>query len=99
VPVKPKVRRVLDPADVEVGLTGSASSPRTGNRRRLSRALDLRAMTVTVRHRPTGIVLQGDIPEEHYSKDEMRKLKEAVVERLMRELEQAVARHLRVPGR
>jgi hypothetical protein len=28
----------------------------------------------------------------------MRKLKDAVVERLMRELEQAVARHLRVPG-
>jgi histone H3/H4 len=37
-------------------------------------------------------------PKGHYSKDEMRKLKDAVVERLMRELEQAVARHLRVPG-
>jgi hypothetical protein len=31
--------------------------------------------------------------------DEMRKLKNAALERLMSELEQAVAKHLRVPGR
>jgi hypothetical protein len=90
---------VLDPADVEVGFTGAASSPRSGHRRRLSRALDLRAMTITVRHRPTGIVLRGDIPEGHYSKNEMRKLREALVERLMRELGLVVARQLRASGR
>jgi len=56
-------------------------------------------MAVTVRHRPTGIVLRGEIPEGHYSKDEMRKLKDAMIERLKRELERAVAKHLRVPGR
>jgi hypothetical protein len=56
-------------------------------------------MAVTVRHRDTGVALQGVIPEGHYSKDEMRKLKVATIEQLMRELEQAVARHLRVPGR
>jgi hypothetical protein len=54
--MNPKVRPVIDPADVAVGFTGSASSPRGGNRLRLSRALDVRAMTITVRHLPTGIV-------------------------------------------
>ena len=97
--MKAKTRPVIEPADIEVGWTASASSPRSGNRRRLSRALDSRAMTITVRHRPTGIVLRGEIPEGHYSRNEMRKLKDAVTERLMRALEQAVARHLRVPGR
>ena len=56
-------------------------------------------MAITVRHRPTGITLRGEIPEGHYSRGEMRKLKDALVERLMRELEEAVARRLRVPGR
>jgi hypothetical protein len=56
-------------------------------------------MAITVRHRPTGVALQGIIPEGHYAKDEMRKLKEAAIEELMRELEKAVARHLRAPGR
>jgi hypothetical protein len=51
-----------------------------------------------VRHRRRGIILRGDIAEGHYSCDEMRKLKDALVERLMRELQQAVARHLRAPG-
>lgn len=97
--MNPKARPVLDPSDVEVGFAGSASSPRGGHRRRLSRALDQRAMTVTLRHRPTGIVLLGEIPEWHYSRDEMRRLKDGVIERLMRELEKAVARHPRVPGR
>jgi hypothetical protein len=96
---KPNARPVMDPADVGVFTMGSASSPRTGNRRRLSRALDSRSMAITVTHGPTGIVLRGEIPEGHHSKDEMRKLKDVVVERLMRELEQAVARHLRAPGR
>jgi hypothetical protein len=49
--------------------------------------LDLRAVAITVTHRPTGIVLRGEVPEGHYSRDEMRKLKDAVVERLMRDLE------------
>lgn len=56
-------------------------------------------MAITVRHRPTGIVLQGAIPEGHYSKAEMQKLKDALLERLMREMETAVARHLRLAGR
>jgi len=56
-------------------------------------------MAVTVRHRPTGVAIQGFIPEGHYSKDEMRKLKEALIAELMRELGQAVARHLRLAGR
>jgi hypothetical protein len=97
--VKPKTTPVLDPSDVEVTSSGSASSLRTGNRRRLSRALDLRAVVIRVRHRPTGIPIRGEVPEGHYSRDEMRQLKDAVVEQLMRELEQAVARQLRVPGR
>ena len=97
--MKPKTTPVINPADVEITSSGSASSPRGGHGRRLSRALDLRAMVITVTHRPTGIVLRGEVPEGHYSKDEMRKLKDAVVERLMHKLEQAVAKHLRVPGR
>lgn len=56
-------------------------------------------MAVTVRHRPTGIAFQGIIPEGHYTKGEMRKLKEEAVEELMLALEPAVARHLRAPGR
>jgi len=94
-----KASPVITPSDVDVAFSGSASSPRGGHRRRLSRALDLRAMAVTVRHRPTGVAIQGFIPEGHYSKDEMRKLKEALIAELMRELGQAVARHLRLAGR
>lgn len=97
--MKRSPRASVDPADVTVAFTSSASSPRGGQRRRLSRALDLRAMAVTVHHRPTGVAVRGVIPEGHYSKREMRKLKEEMIEVLMRELEKVVARHLRAPGR
>jgi hypothetical protein len=97
--MKPKATSVLSPADVEVSEVGSASSARTGNRRRLSRALDRRACKVIVRHRPTGIARDGEVLPGHYSREQMRRLKEELTARLLRELEQAVAKHLRVPGR
>lgn len=91
-----KTRWSLDPSDVTSGEMSTAS----GGRRKLrqSRKLDVRGSTVWMEHRPTGVRVEGSIEEGHYSRDEMRKLKEQLRHRLLLELEQEVARHLRVPG-
>lgn len=49
-------------------------------------------------HRPTGVRVEGAIEEGHYSRNEMRKLKEALRQRLLAELERQVGRRLRIPG-
>ena len=84
----------------EVNVSSRASSSGTRHRSaRDSRNLDERAVTIRMEHAPSGLFVEGSIPEGHYSKNEMRKLKDALSDRLFRELETKVARHLRIPGR
>ena len=87
----------LDPAEVSSGSMASASGGR--RLRRQSRALDLRAQRLTLRHKPTGIEVSGEIPEGHYSRQQMVELRRDLHARLFSALEQLVARHLRIPKR
>jgi hypothetical protein len=50
-------------------------------------------------HTPTKIQVEKEIPAGHYSKKEMKQLTEKLKEQLYKELEQKVAKHLRIPGR
>ncbi|HEU4558064.1 MAG TPA: hypothetical protein VFS20_09450 [Longimicrobium sp.] len=76
-------------------------SGRSGGRRRasLSRALDVSGCEIRLAHRPTGIEVTGEVPEGHYSRAELTRLRADLRARLFAELEQRVARHLRIPGR
>lgn len=88
---------VLDPAEVDAFVT----SGRSGGRRRAaqSRALDVSGCEIRLAHRPTGIEVAGEVPQGHYSRAEMTRLREELRARLFAELEQRVAGHLRTPGR
>jgi hypothetical protein len=88
---------VLDPAEVDAFET----SGRSGGRRQAaqSRALDVSGCQIRLMHRPTGIEVAGEVPEGHYSRAEMTRRKADLRARLYGELEQRVARHLRIPGR
>jgi hypothetical protein len=87
----------LDPQDV----TSSASKQTLGGRKRAaqSRVQDVTRYGLTLTHRPTGVEVAGEVPEGHYSKQRLRELKDQLHARLFAELEQRVARHLRIPGR
>lgn len=50
-------------------------------------------------HVPTKVAVEGEIPSGHYSKKEMKKLTEDLKKRLYIELEDKVAKQLRIPGR
>lgn len=88
---------VLDPGEVDAFET----SVRSGGRRQASqsRALDVSGCQIRLTHRPTGIEVAGEVPEGHYARAEMTRRKEDLRARLFAELEQRVARHLRIPGR
>jgi hypothetical protein len=90
-------RWVLDPAEVDT----FEMSSRSGGRRRaaLSRALDTSAHQIRLTHRPTGVEVSGEIPQGNYARAEMTRLRQELRARLFAALEQAVARHLRIPGR
>jgi hypothetical protein len=85
----------LDPKEVGVRASGSASSESGQFSRRLQR----RSYRMTLSHAPTGIQVQGEIPDGRYSKKEMQKLRKDLHERLFLVLESKVAKHLRVSGR
>lgn len=69
----------------------------TGGRRkaRFSRANARSSYTMTLTHDPTGVAVQGSIPEGMYTRQEMRTLQATLYQRLYAELEQAVARAMR----
>jgi hypothetical protein len=94
---KPK-KFELDPADVHCGWIGH----RHGLRRSLTRAsssVDVRGSIITMRHAPTGIEVRGEIEMGHYSNKKIHEAQAALRDRLLVQLTDAVARHLRVPGR
>ena len=66
---------------------------------RQSRALDLRSEVVRLVHKPTGITVEGRIPEGHYSRNEMRSLRMKLEDALLEELRSMVSARLRLPRR
>jgi hypothetical protein len=87
----------LDPKDVLVSQTSSASGGRKALRQ--SRELDVRSSTLVLKHLPTGISVSATVRAGNYSRSEMQRHK-AELERTLRiELQDRVARHLRIAGR
>ena len=74
------------------------ASTRRRKRSTASRAVDLRGWEMTLVHLPTGLSVSGEIPKGHYSKKQMQREREDLWARLWPELEDLVARHLRLPG-
>jgi hypothetical protein len=93
----PTPRWSLNPAEVDAAMMGTTTSGRS--QRRESRALDVRSVKLTLKHRPTGVVVVGAVPDGHYARKEMTRLKAELRAGLFRELESKVARVLRIPGR
>ncbi|HYH66342.1 MAG TPA: hypothetical protein VD866_16740 [Urbifossiella sp.] len=87
----------LDPAEVYQFGTGCRSSTR--QRASLPRALDVSGGGLRLVHHPSGVEVSGEIPAGNYSKARLKELRAELHTRLFAELEQRVARHLRVPGR
>lgn len=87
----------LDAREVTSRAMGGSASGR--RQARQSRALDLRSFVLELEHIPTGIVAKGDVPRGHYSRIEMKRLQDELRARLYRQLEDLVARRLRIPGR
>jgi hypothetical protein len=81
----------------DVTWSGSASS--TGKSGAMARKEKVTSASYELTHRPTGLTVRGEVPAGRYSKKEMRALKEKLFARLYKELEEKVARHLRIPGR
>jgi hypothetical protein len=97
-PVKEENRAMkwqLDQNDVGGGWSTS-SSTKSGQ---FSRRLKVTSARLTLTHLPTGLEVRGEVPDGHYSKKEMRKLREELYARLFLVLEEKVGKHLRAPGR
>lgn len=86
----------LDPS--EVISTGWAQHSGQRKKLRYSRAMMLSSAEWTLRHAPTGIEVRGALPSGHYSRKEMRLLQQKLYDEPYMELEQAVAKALRIPG-
>ena len=84
----------LNPKDVCWGWSGSSSGGSS-----FARKTKRTSRNVWVKHMPTNVVVQGEILQGNYSKKEMKQLTENLREKLLVELEQKVAKHLRIPGR
>lgn len=96
---KNSTRWTLPENEVTSGMTGASSSSRGGRVARTSRKRNLTSLTFRLCHQPTGISVSARIPTGHYSRKEMLAERERLRTELWGELEEKVARHLRVPGR
>lgn len=85
----------LETKDV-VGGTTSFSSGASGKGGRKTQA---RSRKIYLKHLPTDIRVEGEIPQGHYSREEMRRAHQALEEALFAELEERVAKALRIKGR
>jgi len=83
----------LNPNDVNWSMGGSSSGGT------FERKTKITSRQLKLYHVPTKVYVEGEIEPGHYSKKEMKKLTEELRQRLYKELEQKVAKHLRIPGR
>lgn len=75
---------------------------RVGARNKLSRAsaaVDTSSWRLCLKHLPTGVEIQGEVPVGHYSNKQMQAEKEVFWNELQEQLRLTVAKHLRLPGR
>ena len=87
----------LDRAEVRTEGMSTTSGGRS--RVRQSRALDTRSRSMALVHGPTGLRVEGAIAAGNYSRKDLQLQARLLEQRLFGELEQLVARSLRVPGR
>lgn len=86
----------LKEAEVTWSMT-SSSSGRGGNRN--SRLTATTASRMTLKHLPTGVEVSGEVQPGHHSRAAMTAARAELRQSLHEQLRQAVARHLRIPGR
>ena len=86
----------LDPGEVVAGSESAASGG--GKQKSQSGGVDLRDYRVWLEHRPTGIRAEGQVPDGHYTREEVKILEAELRKSLFAELELKVARHLGVSG-
>jgi hypothetical protein len=82
----------------EVQMYGGSSNIGGRKNPSQSRALDTTSLEWNLIHVPTGEKVYGEVPSGNYSKKEMKKLHEQLLEKLFKELEAKVAKKLRAPG-
>jgi hypothetical protein len=95
-----KVARTFAIDKKDIAYSGGGFS--AGNRPKVtkqSRALSITSKEVTLTHKPTGVSVSGKITPGHYSRREMQRLVAHLHAQLLIELQHAVARKLRLPGR
>lgn len=83
----------LDEADVHVR-GGGGYSKSHGHPAKTKRSVD-----VSLIHIPTGVSISKSTPMESMSRPAAAKIREKIRKELMPELEELVAKHLRIPGR
>ena len=82
-------------------VTWSVSGSTSTNRKKLtsaSRAVDTRSYSFTLMHEPSSIEVSGEIPAGNYSKQQMQQEKDKLFSTLWLQLENKVAKHLRLSG-
>jgi hypothetical protein len=84
----------INPQDLAVS-RHSSSSGKPGVFDRRHKVTECR---IKVKHRPTGIEVEGDVPPGHYAKKEMQKLRDELEARLKAELLLKVAQRLCWPS-
>jgi hypothetical protein len=83
----------LDPNEVSWSWSGSSGGGT------FERKTKITSCRVVVWHIPTKVSVEGEVKAGHYSKKEMKKLRADLYQKLFIELENKVAKHLRIPGR
>ena len=83
----------------EVHFYGGSSNASKRKNARQQRIIDVRTAEINLVHSPTKIEVKGTIPAGNYSKKEMVRLTEALRGALFLELENKVAKFLKIPKR
>lgn len=88
----------LEPKDI-LESWGGYRHGRRKSLNRVSASVDYRSSTITLRHAPTGIEVKGEVPIGHYTNKQIHAAEADIRDRLLLQLTDAVAKHLRIPGR
>jgi hypothetical protein len=89
----------LPRSDVDVNKSWQRASNRGGRIARTSRAAGLQTGYLELVHRPTGLKVNGTVPEGQYTRKEMMRAMDGLQVQLQAELTKAVEQKLRLPGR
>jgi hypothetical protein len=94
-----KSKWTMSESDVVDGFSASSMGPIAGGGvPKSSRKSSTRSLTMELVHLPTGISVTGTVPPGHYTRCEMVDERERLRARLWVQLENEVAKALRIPG-